>query len=363
MNTDVSNNLSSVSNSIEPVSNSSEPISMEDISGALSSESSLEGSISNESILDISGSGLEPVVLPMSDISSSDVESGEGYRIEHKDGYDEDGDPMQRTTFETTEPEIYDPQIEQNLTQLVETYDDSSQTSQLLSQIQSYATELQCTDFHGKGTIDDYNTLFEAASKIATDTKQMELDVDVDGFNEFATAADDLSALFDGFIMKLQNVSIITYVNFLTSISNALEKVVNLSNTFGRFKQTVFSTSAIQLPQSAHTAKNVIESVMSEVNCAMQYVNHFVAPEDASLNETALQNASLSPEEKTIIEKSVTTIENWNTLCEYGVGIAMSNDPNIQYLQGANDSLKTKSVTLKLATNKLRTKLAFYNIL
>jgi hypothetical protein len=163
--------------------------------------------------------------------------------------------------------------------------------------------------------------------------------------------------------MKLQNVSIITDVNFLTSISNALEKVVNLSNTFGRFKQTVFSTSAIQLPQSAHTAKNVIESVMSEVNCAMQYVNHFVAPEDASLNETALQNASLSPEEKTIIEKSVTTIENWNTLCEYGVGIAMSNDPNIQYLQGANDSLKTKSVTLKLATNKLRTKLAFYNIL
>ena len=76
MNTDVSNNLSSVSNSSEPVSNSSEPISMEDISGALSSESSLEGSISNESILDISGSGLEPVVLPMSDISSSDVESG-----------------------------------------------------------------------------------------------------------------------------------------------------------------------------------------------------------------------------------------------------------------------------------------------
>ena len=70
-----------------------------------------------------------------------------------------------------------------------------------------YAEKIKCTDFQGKGTINDYANLFEAASKIANETKQIQLDVDIEGFNEFASAADDLSALFAEMTIKLQNVN------------------------------------------------------------------------------------------------------------------------------------------------------------
>lgn len=303
-----------------------------------------------------------PTIVPITDVSSNLVIDGIGFEIVQETGKSETGVKIARTTFDTDEPEIYDPQISQHLEQTVDTYNDlvepESETSLLLASIRTYAGELKCSDFHGKGSIDDYTSLFEAAARIATESKQMELDVDVSGFNEFADAADELSKLFNGFIVKLQNVSIITDLNFLRSIKTALSKIVNLSNIFGRFKETVFATSAVQLPKSAHETKIVIAGVMDEINCAMQYVNHFVSPDESP----TLVNADLSTAEKNIIAKSVETIDNWNNLCEFGVSIAMSNDVDIQYIQQASNQLKNTTISLKSVSTKLKTKLAKYNI-
>lgn len=332
-----------------PTTPSPSPPSTDDLSG----NPSLFHSISSTEI---------PVIEPIVDLSMIDVTNGVGYTVVNESGESADGSDIIRTTFETTEPELYDPQIHQNLEQVIDTYDDlsGSNTEQavLLDQIKHYAVELKCSDFHGKGSIDDYSELFAAAARIATESKQMELDVDIDGFNEFAQAADELSALFNGFIIKLQNVSIITDINFLTAISNALGRIVNLSETFGRFKQTIFSTSAIQLPKSAHEAKVAIAGVMDEINCAMQYMNYFVSPEE---NPT-LVDAELSAVEKNIIAKSVQTIDNWNNLCEFGVSIAMSDNADIQYIHHASEDLKQTTITLRGVSNKLKSKLSSFNL-
>ena len=287
---------------------------------------------------------------------------GVGYEIKNAQGIDASGAGITKTTFDTTHPELYDPQIHENLSQKVETYNDisaiDSSANILLNEIKLYAGELKCSDFHGKGTIDDYSALFTAASRIANETKQMELDVDIAGFNEFAQAADDMSDLFNGFILKLQNVSIITDIGFLTSIAGALRRLVKLSETFGRFKQTVLATTAIQLPKSAHETKLIIDGVMEEVNCAMQYIEYFVSPTDLSLSA-----AALSVEEKHIIAKSVETIDNWNTLCQYGVSIAMSSDVDIISIHNASEELKQSSVSLRSASSRLRSKLAAFNII
>jgi len=320
--------------------------------------------ISGVTTYDISGvTYTSPEIV--SDLSSTTI-TGTGYEIEHAEGKDEDGDDLKKTTFDTTEPELYDPHIHQDLNETIETYNDlsgvdlsgnPSQTNALFEEIKDYASQLQCSDFHGKGSIEDYNSLFEAAGRIANETKQIELDVNIDGFNEFAEAADDLSSLFEGFILKLNNVSVITDVTFLTSVVFALKRIVNLSETFGRFKQTVFSTSAIQLPKSAFDTKVVLDGVMDEINCAVQYIDHFVNPTDPSLNE-----AALSAEEKEIIQKSVDTIDNWNNMAEYGVSIALSNDENIQCIQQYSLDLKTKKSSLINASSSLRAKLAAFNI-
>ena len=313
-------------------------------------------------ILDPSCNIVLPPIVPITDVSSNLVIDGIGFEIVQETGKSETGVKIARTTFDTDEPEIYDPQIRENLEQTVDTYNDlvepESETSVLLESIRTYAGELKCSDFHGKGSIEDYTSLFEAAARIATESKQMELDVDVSGFNEFAAAADELSNLFNGFIVKLQNVSIITDLNFLRSIKTALSNIVNLSNIFGKFKKTVFATSAVQLPKSAHETKLILAGVMGEVNCAMQYINHFVSPDESP----TLVDADLSAAEKNIIAKSVETIDNWNNLCEFGVSIAMSNDVDIQYIQQASTNLKNTTISLKTVSNKLKTKLAQYNI-
>ena len=318
---------------------------------------------SSYSLFDVSCDDTLPVVVPIvSDISFTVVD-GSGYEIVSKTGKAADGTKITNVTFDSTHPELYDPNITENLSNVVTTYDDeaspNSQTDILLNQIRGYAADIQCSDFHGKGSIEDYTALFQAASKIATDTKHMELNVDIEGFNEFASAADDLSELFEGFITKLQNVNIITDITFLTAIATALGKIVNLSNVFGKFKQTVFVTSTIQLPKSAHDTKIVIEGVMSEVNCAMQYIQFFVDP---SSNPT-LNDAQLSSIEKNIIKKSVDTIESWNILCEQGISIAMSNDPDVKYIQEKSAELKNTTNTLKTVTNNLKSKLASLRIL
>lgn len=317
----------------------------------------------SNSVFDLSCDHTIPVIVPIvSDISYTIVD-GSGYEIINKTGKAEDGTQLARVTFDSTQPDIYDPDIHQNLTNVISTYDDASapgsQTDVLLNQIRGYAAELQCTDFQGKGSIDDYTTLFQAASKIATNSKQMELNVDIEGFNEFAHAADDLSALFNGFITKLQNVNIITDVTFLTSISIALQKIVNLSNVFGKFKETIIATNTVQLPKSAHDAAVIVQDVMDDVNCAMEYIQYFVDP----ASKPTLTSAQLSSAEKNIITKAVATIDSWNILCDQGISIAMANDPDVQFIQQSSTELKTTTRTLVSLTNNLKSKLASLNIL
>ena len=340
---------------------------------------SVPGSPTNESIYNLSVSDVSfsfvsitqlpsldqcdvpPAPVIVSDLSSTTI-NGIGYNIVNSKGTAADGSSITNVKFDTTHPELYAPQIHENLTEVVSMYNDetdlSGQTVTLLNQIKSYASQIQCSDFHEKGSIEDYTVLFQAASKIATESKHMDLNIDIAGFNEFADAADELSELFNGFITKLQNVNIITDVSFLQSISIALGKIVNLSNIFGRFKATVLATSTIQIPKSSHDATLVIKGVMAEVNCAMQYINYFVSPE----SNPNLVDAQLTSAERNIITQSVNTINSWNILCDQGVSIAMSTDPNIQYIQQASNQLKTTTVNLKNVTASLKSKLASFSI-
>jgi hypothetical protein len=267
------------------------------------------------------------------------------------------GDVSTATTFTTTNPAI-NVQISEDLKQDVEIYNDEvGNTLTLVNQIKEYAAQIHCSDFHGKGTINDYKTLFQAASNIANESSQMTLDVDVDGFNEFGQAADQLASLFTSFITKLENVNIINDSAFLQVIASSLQKIVNLSRVFGKFKETIIATSTVKLPKSIVDTQAVLQDVLGEVNCAMNYMNYFVNPEDSSLTK-----AVLNDNDKSVITNAVQTINNWNTLCDQGVSITMANDYNIKSIAQTNLALKTKTNALRSITASLQSKLAGYNL-
>ena len=277
---------------------------------------------------------------------------GDGYQINTTQTNNVDVNVITNTTFNTTDPNAI-PQITQDLSGNVDyRYDDNliTQSDNLANEIKNYAQLIKCDSFHGKGTIDDYNVLFDAASKIVNDSKQMELNIEIDGFKNFGQAADELSALFTSFTKKLKNINIINDINFLTAVLDALKKIYNLSQVFGKFKETIAITSEIKIPNTIHDTKVILQDVMSEVNCAMNYINNFVDPVDN------LPQAQLSDKDKNIITKAAQTIDNWNELCNHGVSIALADSTDVQYIKQANVELKEKTFRLQDATTRLRNK-------
>jgi hypothetical protein len=284
--------------------------------------------------------------------------TGDGYIVTNNQTTITDQSVNTNTTFNTTDPTNHVPQIREDLKESVEyNYDDNiiTESDNLVNEIRTYATQIKCEDFHGKGSIDDYTELFRAASNIANETRQMQLDIDIDGFNDFGRAADELSELFNNFTKRLQNINIINDTSFLRAVLDALKKVANLSDVFGRFKKTILITSEIKVPKTAHDTKIVLVDVMDEINCAINYINNFVVP------DPNLVKAKLSDADRNIINKAVSTIDNWQTLCDQGVSIALTNSTDMQYLKQANIDLKNKTSVLKSVTSSLKSKLATMN--
>lgn len=158
-------------------------------------------------------------------------------------------------------------------------------------------------------------------------------------------------------VSKLENVNIINDSEFLQSIASALQKIVNLSNVFGKFKDTILATSTVRLPKSVVDTSSIINNVMNEVNCAMNYMNYFVNPVDNTLTK-----AVLNEDDKSVITNAVSTINNWNTLCTNGVSITMANDEHIKTIASVNSTLKSNASIIKSIKSTLQAKLAGFNL-
>ena len=249
--------------------------------------------------------------------------------------------------------EQHDDGSEQDPCVVQETYDDDKLNSELINQIKQYADEIKCSDFHGKGTIEDYKSLFQAASKITDDVKSMKTNIDVDGFYEFGQAADNLSALFESFTLKLQNLTIVDNNDFLKTVAESLAKIVNLSNVFGRFKKTISSTAKIQIPKSIKDATVAVSSVVDEVSCAMGYISYFVDPATTG----KMPNAELIQADKKAIQTAVDFINNWENTCTEELSETMENNKDVIFLKQSNTDLKLKTATLKKLTNSLKSKI------
>jgi hypothetical protein len=278
--------------------------------------------------------------------------------VTYQQGTTASGDEVTYATMVTNE---LDPSADVIITEnLVSIVDDDMELdpsrNAILNEIRLYASEIQCPDFHGKGTIDDYKELFIAASKITTDIKQIQLDVDVQGFQDFADAADDLSKLFTSFILKLENINIVDDSYFLSVVLDSMKRIANLSKTFEQFKKTILLTTKIHIPKSTQETRVVLEQALCQINCAMNYVSNFASPVQGGL-----PGSELDDEDKQTIQTAVNTINNWSTLSDQGVSIAMKDNPDIKSITQYSNQVKAKSLQLRDVTNLLKTKMASYN--
>ena len=128
-----------------------------------------------------------PPVPTIVNFTLNEVYDISGAHSAFQQGTSANGTEVTTAQFSTTSVAV-DMNIVEDLSGAVVSYydnetDPTSATSIVLAEIADYAAKIQCSDFQGKGTIDDYSILFQAASKIADETAQMNLAVDVTGFN------------------------------------------------------------------------------------------------------------------------------------------------------------------------------------
>ena len=293
-------------------------------------------------------------------VNTFDISFVDGLEIITKTGKKADGTEVVQILAFTTDPSS-DIQIVEKLNTTIQIYDDEidPEINGIIQEISQSASKINCIDFQGKGSIDDYSELFKVASNLAQEAKQTSLEIDIAGFNEFGNAADELSKLFQQYIVKIENLNVINDKDFLKAISVSLKKIWNLSETFGKFKETILGTSVIKVPKSLKDTRAVIEDVMGDIDCAMKYVHHFISPEsDGDANLCGY--AELSDAEKLMIEESIDTIQHWDKLYNKGMQIAISENADVKFIEEANKIIQNTTNSIKDATAVFKGKLTFY---
>jgi hypothetical protein len=296
-------------------------------------------------------------------LNTYDVSFSNGLTVVTGTGYLSDGTFISEIAGVTTDLSS-DVHIVIDVSAIIQKYDDGVDISinSIMQEITLYAGKINCSDFQGKGTINDYTELFKVAACLAKEEKQTALNINIDGFKEFGNAADELSELFKHYIAKIEHMNVVNDAAFLAEILFYLKKIWNLSETFGRFKETIIGTSIIKIPKSLQDTRYILDGVMTEMDCAMKYIQCFVSPEsvhDVSL--CAPGTLELSTSEKNQIQEAVKTIQKWNHFYNQDIHIAVSENTDIKFIESANEIIKNTANALKDKTAILKGKLLMYS--
>jgi citrate lyase gamma subunit len=310
-------------------------------------------------IIDISSLLLYPSDIS---INAYDISFVNGMKIITETGFSH-GKFISETAAITIDPSN-DVQIVIDLSAVVQQYNHAVDISinSIMQEISMYAGKINCSDFQGKGTVDDYMELFQAASDMAKHAKQTTLNINIDRFKEFGNAADELSALFQNYIVKIENINVINDMAFLSEMLFYLKKIWNLSETFGKFKDTILGTSIIKIPKSLEDTRNIIDGVMSEVDCAMKYIECFISPEKvADISLCCPGSYELDTDDKYQIMEAVKTIQKWNYLYNDNIQIAISENADVQFIENANEIIKNTANIMKNNTAILKGKIKIFS--
>lgn len=326
-----------------------------DISANVTVNSSSTTSIivDNSHIVDIS----YMLQLPQdASINSFTTSISGGFEIIQESAVLPDGTVIYQQVGFTVDPSS-DIQITQDLSAIIQVYNDETDPSlnAIMQEISQYAANINCTNFQGKGSIDDYAELFTVASNLAKEAKQTTLVIDISGFYEFGKAADELSNVFQQYIVKLQNINVVNDMDFLKAITASLKKISHLADVFGKFKETILATSIVEIPKSLEDTRLILDGVMSEVDCAMKYVQHFICPE----NDISMCAASsLSPEEKALIAAAITTIQDWDNKYSKNLQGILSENADVKFIAEANQIIGNTAKLLKNSTAVFKGKIS-----
>jgi hypothetical protein len=285
------------------------------------------------------------------------------YTVVDKKVFNKDGDRVDKPHSET-KPTTSDGSSTTNITntelvsenvQVYETekttinqYEDA-ETCAILNQINNYASKIDITDFQNKGRIEDYLSLIQNAQNIVNQNKTHNLNVDLTQYNSLGSVADELSELFNQLTINVQQQATIVDKDFLNGLLSTMQKLYNLSNVFGKFKQVMTTEVVLNVPKSLTNVEKTLQKVSTTLASASNYITYF-ADSSSVTDQNIISNSQLAPDDLNNIQESInilsTSQENMNNLIEKQVSNITSNinslSSNITSLSNSLSKLKLK---------------------
>lgn len=231
---------------------------------------------------------------------------------------------------------------------IVNQYDDN-ETSAILNQINDYASKIEISDFQNKGRIEDYLSLIQNAQNIVNQNKTHNINVDLTQYNNLGSVADELSELFNQLTVNVQQEATIVDKDFLNGLLSTMQKLYNLSNMFGKFKQVMSTELVVNVPKSLSSVENTLQKVSATLASASSYITYF-ADSSSVTDENVISNSQLAPCDLNNIQQSIdilsTSQTNINNLIDERVSTITSNinllSSNITSLSNSLSKLKLK---------------------
>jgi hypothetical protein len=235
----------------------------------------------------------------------------------------------------------------------------STGSAELLRQIQELQTGIKCSDMQHIGSLGDYLTLFQTTQEYINNVgdKSIDLVIDTSVLDAFAEQADIYSKMFVEVTKQFQEISTVDDTSVLTKMLADMQKISEMYKNIQKFHASITGVNYLQLPTSIQTSSEILQSVISSIECSMPYINYF-ADNTTTLTPEQLENATMSSSQRSQIDVAVKSLQLWMTMVQNDSTTAMNGNLYVQAFKNQIAKFSDLTTQLRSANTKLAERLA-----
>lgn len=222
--------------------------------------------------------------------------------------------------------------ITQDLTAATSDIDISEEAQAVLKDIESYSEDIKAENFAGKGSLEDYQELFQKVCKYSQDLKDTNIDltIDMDKLSDFAESAKALTGFIGSLTLSLRRVVTVSDITFLKDFKEKIYNISLLYKTIGDFQTTIIATANLKVPGSVSKILALLQKITSQINNTMTYMDYFTG---IISKEEVDKSAYLTDDSRAALNRAISALDTWKALADAQTSTSLSTDKTVQDLK------------------------------
>ena len=145
----------------------------------------------------------------------------------------------------------------------------SSNTLQILEEIKFIVGRIKCENFHGIGTLDDYEELIRLSQMV----KGLEIDIDLTSLQSITEKADGIKQVFETLRTTLPTVLNLISVENLMIIRDAFCSILKMLDTIENFSLVIRNQYVIRNECMVKKISKTVDKVYKHLDCIFTHDN------------------------------------------------------------------------------------------